>query len=63
MKLKPMILTKKQTKALDRLEDNITSEVIFGGGVAGGKSALGVYWIIKNCLKYPGSRWLMGYRG
>lgn len=55
-----MILTKKQTKALDRLEDNITSEVIFGGGVAGGKSALGVYWIIKNCLKYPGSRWLMG---
>jgi hypothetical protein len=60
MKLKPMILTKKQTKALDRLEDNITSEVIFGGGVAGGKSALGVYWIIKCCLKYSGSRWLMG---
>jgi hypothetical protein len=55
-----MILTKKQTKALDLLEDNKTSEVIFGGGVAGGKSALGVYWIIKCCLKYPGSRGLMG---
>ena len=26
----------------------------------GGKSALGCYWLIKNCLKYKGTRWVMG---
>lgn len=33
-----------------------------GGGeiVGGGKSALGVLWLIECCQKYPGSRWLMG---
>jgi len=55
-----MILTKKQTKALDYLEDNKTRDIIFGGGAGGGKSALGAYWILKNCFKYPGSRWLVG---
>ena len=29
-------------------------------GAGGGKSALGCYWLIKNCYKYEGSRWLMG---
>jgi hypothetical protein len=33
---------------------------MFGGGAGGGKSLLGCYWIIKNCFKYPGSRWLIG---
>jgi phage terminase large subunit len=55
-----MKLTIKQTKALDYLEDNITEELLFGGGAGGGKSAFGVYWLMKVCLKYPGSRWLMG---
>ena len=55
-----MILTPKQTQALDFLEDNVTRDLIFGGGAGGGKSALGVYWTLKNCLKYPGSRWLIG---
>lgn len=55
-----MKLTIKQTKALDYLEDNTTEELLFGGGAGGGKSAFGVYWLMKVCLKYPGSRWLMG---
>lgn len=55
-----MILSKKQTIALDYLEDNKTNELLFGGGAGGGKSILGCYWQIKNRLKYPGSRGLIG---
>lgn len=55
-----MKLTKKQTKALDYLEDKETTEILFGGGAGGGKSAFGCYWQIKNRLKYPGSRGLIG---
>lgn len=54
-----MILNPKQTKALDYLEDNKTTEVLFGGGAGGGKSALGAYWILKESFKYPGSRSLI----
>lgn len=55
-----MNLTIKQTKALDFLEDDVTTELVFGGGAGGGKSALGCYWLLKMCLKYPGTRWVMG---
>jgi phage terminase large subunit len=57
-----MILTLKQTQALCLLEDheNPVSEINYGGGAGGGKSALGCYWLAKSCLRYPGSRWLMG---
>lgn len=55
-----MILTRKQTIALDYLEDNTTTELLFGGGAGGGKSVLGAYWILKCCIKYPGTRWLIG---
>ncbi|MGR3221300.1 MAG: LAGLIDADG family homing endonuclease [Candidatus Anammoxibacter sp.] len=55
-----MELTKKQTKALDLLEDKITIEILFGGGAGGAKSVLGCYWILKGCLKYPSSRWVIG---
>lgn len=55
-----MELTIKQTLALDALEDNNTNELIFGGGAGGGKSVLGCYWILKGCLRYPGSRWVIG---
>ena len=55
-----MILTPKQTKALDYLQDPETKELVFGGGAGGGKSALGCYWITKQCFKYPGTRWLIG---
>lgn len=55
-----MILTSKQTYALDILEDNSTKEIIFGGGAGSAKSILGCYWLLKMALKYPGTRWLMG---
>lgn len=55
-----MRLNQKQTKAIDLLEDQITSEVLFGGGAGGGKSVLGCYWQLKNRLKYPNTRGLIG---
>lgn len=55
-----MKLTIKQTLALDALESGHINEVIFGGGAGGAKSFLGCYWLAKMCLKYPGTRWVMG---
>lgn len=55
-----MILTKKQTEAIDILEDNTTTELLFGGGAGGGKSALGCYYQIKKRIKHPGTRGLIG---
>ena len=55
-----MKLTVKQTRALDILEDKKHNTLLFGGGAGGGKSALGCYWILKNCFKYPNTRWLIG---
>ena len=55
-----MKLNKKQTLALDYLEDDITTELLYGGGAGGGKSILGCYWLAKMCMKYPGTRWVMG---
>jgi phage terminase large subunit len=49
-----------QTQALDALEDSSVSEALYGGAAGGGKSILGCYWLAKNCLKYPETRWLMG---
>tara|TARA_R110002012_G_scaffold77863_2_gene198547 strand:- start:1735 stop:3033 length:1299 start_codon:yes stop_codon:yes gene_type:complete len=54
-----MILTRKQTIALDVLEDKEHTQILFGGGAGGGKSALGCYFLLKMCLKYPNTRWLM----
>ena len=55
-----MELSIKQTIALDLLEDKTTSEILFGGGAGGGKTALGCYWQLKQRLKYPGTRGLIG---
>lgn len=55
-----MRLSKKQTIALDYLEDNQTIELLFGGGAGGGKSILGCYWQIKQRLKYPETKGLIG---
>lgn len=55
-----MKLTLKQTRAIDFLEDDITNDLLFGGGAGGGKSAFGCYWQIKRRLKYPGTRGLIG---
>lgn len=55
-----MKLTIKQTIALDYLEDDVTRELLFGGGAGGGKTALGCYFQIKRRLQYPETRGLIG---
>lgn len=55
-----MNLNLKQTKALDILESPEPADLIFGGGAGGGKSILGAYFVTKMCLKYAGTRWVIG---
>ena len=55
-----MILTPKQSYALELLEGNTKTEILVGGGAGGGKSMIIGFWLLKMALKYPGSRWLMG---
>lgn len=55
-----MILLYKQGKALEYLKDNVTTEVVYGGGAGGGKSLLGCYWLVYLCVKFPGVRCLLG---
>ena len=55
-----MKLNIKQSLAIDYLEDQTTTEILYGGAAGGGKSILGAYWLLKMCLKYPGTKWLMG---
>ncbi len=52
--------SKRQKEAFDILEDKQTTELFYGGGAGGGKSYLGCYWLISSCMRYPGTRWLMG---
>jgi PBSX family phage terminase large subunit len=55
-------LTDKQKQAMRLLfdYDNGVSEVVYGGAAGGGKSYIGCLFIILGCLKYPGTRWLIG---
>lgn len=55
-----MKLIVKQEHAVYYLKDKETKELIYGGAAGGGKSALGVLWLIEQCQTYAGSRWLMG---
>lgn len=55
-----MKLLIKQEHAVYYLKDNISQEILYGGAAGGGKSAFGCMWLIENCQKYVGSRWLMG---
>ena len=55
-----MKLLPKQENAVYYLKDNVTKELIYGGAAGGGKSALGVLWLIEGCQAYPKTRWLMG---
>ena len=51
----------KQIDALNLLAiDNDCRQLLYGGGVGGGKSFLGCDWQIKRRLKYPNTRGLIG---
>ena len=52
--------TIKQHQAWDYLHDQKSSEILFGGSAGGGKSYFGAAWLLYSCLRYPGTRWLMG---
>ena len=53
-------LSKTQTSAWKYLMDSTTNEVLFGGGLAGGKSFIGCLWIVTQCIKYAGTRHIIG---
>jgi len=53
-------LLPKQKIAFRKLIDDTTTEVLYGGGVGGGKSYLGCMWVIISCLQYEGIRMLVG---
>ena len=52
--------TKTQKECLKYLFDTKTKEVLFGGAAGGGKSWVGVSYLIMMALQYPKTRYLMG---
>ena len=54
------VFTITQKLCLKYLFDNDTKEVLFGGAAGGGKSWIGVSYLIIMCLNYPKTRYLMG---
>lgn len=50
----------KQHQAWQKLKDDTTQFIFFGGGAGGGKSWLDCEWLITNCYFYPESRWFLG---
>jgi hypothetical protein len=53
-------MSERQDEAYRYLNDDVTSEILFGGGAGGGKTYLGCSWALMLCLKYPGVRGLIG---
>jgi hypothetical protein len=49
-------LSKKQSDALYFLEDDLTTDVLYGGAAGGGKTMLGCIWQIQRRLNMPESR-------
>ena len=61
IELRPTIIpTIKQDQGWQRLKDDFTKYIFFGGGAGGGKSWLGVEWLITSCYLYPGTKWFIG---
>lgn len=51
--------TWKQHLAWQNLEDQETTDFVFGGGAGGGKSWLGCEWLISMCLRFPDTRYFI----
>jgi len=58
--MKPFNATPRQSTAFKYLLDDVTRYLLFGGGAGGGKSYLGVAWLVSMCLAYPGTKWFIG---
>lgn len=54
--IKPTI---KQHEAWQKLQDDHTQYLFFGGGAGGGKSWFGCEWMITNTFFYPDSKWFI----
>ncbi|NOR84758.1 phage portal protein [archaeon] len=52
--------TYKQYLVWDKLFNDYTKYIMFGGGAGGGKSWLICDWLIYMCFKYPGTKWFLG---
>tara|TARA_R110002051_G_scaffold216150_2_gene280531 strand:- start:4571 stop:5887 length:1317 start_codon:yes stop_codon:yes gene_type:complete len=52
--------TGKQEEAMEHLLNDSTKEILYGGAAGGGKSWVGCSWLIMCCLRYKGTRYLMG---
>jgi len=53
-------LTQKQAYAYLKLKDKVCKEVGYGGAAGGGKSILGCFWVLTQCIDYPGTAWVIG---
>jgi hypothetical protein len=52
--------TKKQWLAWEKLRDEKTKYILFGGGAGGGKSWLGCEWIFTQAFFCPDTKWFIG---
>jgi len=53
-------LTIKQKEAFKELSNKSSTFVFYGGAAGGGKSILGCFWLMINCIAYPNTRWFIG---
>jgi len=53
-------LSKTQSRCWEYLTDNKSTDIVFGGGVAGGKTWLGSLYIATMSITYPETRYLIG---
>ena len=50
----------KQALGWNKLMDDITEVLVYGGAAGGGKTALGCAWQTIMCVAYPGTRYYIG---